>query len=175
MAKRTSNEEVNLDESSIYGKNAEEQEVNSEDAATETDLDRLEAITGGAEDPIIPDSDEGDVKEFDALDASTEEEVDALKVNLLQDDALSDSKDGSGRVIDDVAEGTIAGFTETGPLEVNRGAIPLAPGREDTSRAIRQHHTNTEVARSESIVEGNLDEPRDEQLTERKVDDGRGA
>ena len=109
---------------------------------------------------------------MDELDASTEEEIDALEVNLTQEDEIASTRDGSGRVIDDVAEEELARFTEVGPMQTDQGVVPVAPGRDDTSAVLRRHHPNTEIARSEDIVEGNLDEPRDEEVVERKVDEG---
>lgn len=113
--------------------------------------------------------------ELRKLDASTEEEVDALRVDLLQDDERPSASDGSGRVVDDLAEEQVARFTEVGPLQEERGAESLVPGRDNTSRTLRLHHPQTEGVRSEAVVEGNLDEPRDEAQTERKVDEGTAA
>lgn len=140
-----------------------------DDVATEAALDRLEAITGGADEPEIYDSETE--QQLNELDASTDEEIDALQVNLMQDDGPG-SRDGSGRVIDDVAEEQIARFTETGPMQDDLGAEPVAPGREDTSSRLRKHHPRMVGARSEAVVEGNLDEPRDEEVEDRKVDEG---
>lgn len=159
---------VDLSESSVYGDAA----TPSDDVATETDLDRLEAITGGAEEPELY---EGSLaEEMDELDASTEEEVDALKVNLLQDDDPIAGQDGTGRVIDGVAEEQLARFTETGPLQPNLGAIPVEPGRDDTSARLRRNQPKT--ARSgHNVEEANLDEPRDEENSEPKADEGSAA
>lgn len=113
--------------------------------------------------------------EMRKLDASTEEEVDALKLDLFQEDERPSARDGSGRVVDEIAEAEVAKFTETGPLTEDRGAESLAPGSDNTSSVLRRHHPNTEVARAEDVVEGNLDEPRDEIRGERKVDEGTAA
>jgi len=72
-------------------------------------------------------------QQFDELEASTEEELDALQVNLNQDDDPYGGQDGSGRVSDDVAEEQIAAYTEVGPMAEDRGGISVVPGREDTS------------------------------------------
>ncbi len=169
---REVNPNVNLDESSVYG--AEDSaSVAPDDVATEATLDRLEEITGGADDPDLYEEDLE--QQVDELEAGTEEEVDALKVNLLQDDALPDSRDGSGLVSDDVAEEELARFTEVGPMQDIQGAATVAPGRDDTSAILRSHHPNSEIARSEDVVEGNLDEPRDEEVVDRKVDEGTAA
>jgi hypothetical protein len=176
MAQKTRHEEVDLSESSVYGKDtdAELQNTRPEDIATEATLDRLEAITGGADDePGIYEGRLG--REVEKLDASTDEEIDALRVNLSQTDERANARDGSGRVIDDVAEERLAEFTEVGPDLDEEGALSVAPGNEDTSAAIRRHHPNTEVARAEAVVEGNLDEPRDEERVERETDEGTGA
>lgn len=109
------------------------------------------------------------------LEASTEEEVDALRVDLFQDDERPAAGDGSGLVVDDLAEAEVAKFTEVGPLQPNRGAESLVPGRDNTSTILRRHHPSSEVARSEDVVEGNLDEPKDDIQGERKVDEGTAA
>lgn len=113
--------------------------------------------------------------ELRKLNATTEEQVDALKVDLFQEDEQPSARDGSGLVVDEIAEAEVARFTEVGPLQEDRGAESLVPGRENTSSILRRHHPNTEVARAQDVVEGNLDEPQDEKLMERKVDEGRAA
>ncbi len=141
-------------------------------------LERLEAITGGADlddEPFL--IDEGSqvggltARKQDELDAGTEEEIDALRVNLMQDDPLP-SDDGSGHVTDDTATQRMAEVTETGPMLDTDGSDALTPGRDDTSETIRAHHPNTEIARAETVVEGNLDEARDERRVDQKVDEG---
>ena len=114
-------------------------------------------------------------REAEKLDAATEEQVDALRVNLLQDDEHPDARDGSGLVVDEIAEEKVAGFTEVGPLSADRGAESLTPGRDNTSSILRRHHPNTSIARAEDVVEGNLDEPREESRAGRKVDEGTAA
>jgi hypothetical protein len=164
------NPRVDLTESSVYANDNSSPNSNSPDDASDTVLDRLETVTGGAEEPILP---EGDLaKQFDELAATTEEELDALKVNLLQEDERPNARDGSGLVIDDVAEERIARFTEADPTQADLGAISVEPGRDDTSSILRRHHPDTSVARADAVVEGNLDEPMDEAVGERKVDDG---
>jgi transcription termination/antitermination protein NusA len=115
------------------------------------------------------------MREIRKLDASTEEEVDALKVDLFPDDERPNARDGSGLVVDELAEEEIAKFTEVGPLQPDRGVESLVPGRDNTSTILRRHHPNTEVARAEDVLEGNLDEPRNETEMERKVDEGTAA
>ena len=147
-----------------------------DDVATEATLERLEAIAGGADedDPRLL-LDRNLSREVDKLDAITEEEIDALRVDLVQDEGESHTTDSSGRVVDDVAEEEVARFTEVGPMQPDQGVVSVEPGRDDTSRVLRRHHPNTTVARAQDVVEGNLDEPRNEEVTERKVDEGTAA
>lgn len=114
-------------------------------------------------------------RETRKLDASTDEEVDALRVGFFQEDEHADARDGSGRVVDELAEAKVAKFTEVGPRSDDRGAESLEPGRDDTSNTLRRHHPNTSIARAEDMVEGNLDEPLEETRVERKVDEGTAA
>lgn len=114
-------------------------------------------------------------REFHKLDVSTDEEVDALKLDQRQENERPGARDGSGRVVDEVAEDNVERFTEVGPLQPERGAESLVAGRDNTSARLRRHHPNSEVARAEDVVEGNLDEPREEGLSERKRDEGTAA
>lgn len=137
----------------------------------DNDVERVEILASGAEDS--DDVEDDDLSEkLSELAASTEEEVDALRVNLAQDDDPFGSRDGSGRIVDDVAEERLARFTEAGPLQGDIGAVSVEPGRDDTSGVLRQHHPNSSIARSDAVVEGNLDEPMDETIEDRKVDEG---
>jgi len=170
MPKQMGREHVDLKESSVWGPESGDAADND---AMEADLDRLESVTGGADDPVIAEGELGD--QFDALDAGTDEEIDALEVNLFQDDELSNARDGSGIIVDDVAEERIGKLTETGPWEDAQGTASVSPGRDDTSSTLRRHHSNTEVSRTEDIVEGNMDEPRDEIKSDAMADEGTGA
>jgi len=137
----------------------------------EADVERLEVLASGADE--TDDIDENDASEkLSELAASTEEEVDALKVNLLQDDEPPSTRDSSGRIVDDTAEERLARFTEADPMQGDIGVVSVEPGRDDTSRILRRRHPNTANVRSDAIVEGNLDEPMDETVMERKVDEG---
>jgi len=137
----------------------------------EGDVERVEVLASGAEDR--DDVEDDDLSEkLSELAASTEEEVDALRVNLTQDDYPPSTRDSSGRVVDDTAQERLARFTEADPMQGDIGVVSVEPGRDDTSRILRRHHPNTTIAGSEAIVEGNLDEPMDETIVERKVDEG---
>jgi hypothetical protein len=63
-------------------------------------------------------------------------------------------------------------LTESGPDLDDIGAIPEAPGEENVSKTLASHVPNYEVARSETVAEGNVEEPAQEILQDRKVDEG---
>lgn len=134
-------------------------------------LERVEVLAAGALDQDNMEE-EGLSEKLAELAVTTEEEVDALKMNLLQEDERSSARDGSVRVVDESAEERIAGFTESDPMQRDLGAASVEPGRDDTSSALRRHHPNTSIAGSDAVVEGNLDEPMDETIMVRKMDEG---
>jgi hypothetical protein len=138
---------------------------NMADAVTENQIDRLEAITGGDdEDESQPPSDDLQLQ-FDSLDAGTDEELDALELNLMQDGVPGESRNGSGQIADDVAEEEIAKSTEVGPAAIGRGAESVEPGRQDTSQVLLRHRpVSRDGSESEAVVEGNIDEPLDQGL-----------
>jgi hypothetical protein len=168
--------EANAEQNPTAGRKPPESAVTAGDTADAATIERLEAIAGGADedDPRLF-LDPSLSREADKLDAITEEQVDALRVDLVQDGGESHSDDSSGRVVDEVAEEELARFTEVGPMQPDQGVVTVEPGREDTSRRLRRHHPNTAVARAQDVVEGNLEEPRDEEVMERKVDEGTAA
>jgi transcription termination/antitermination protein NusA len=163
MANLQKGTQVDLSESSVYtDQNPAPVSNRSDDFATDTALDRLELITGGADEPAIADGELG--QKLEELDASTEEELDALKVNLRQEDERPNTRDGSGLIVDDAAEERIARFTESDPMQSTLGAISVEPGRDDTSAILRKHYQGNSIAPSDAVVEGNLDEPMDETM-----------
>jgi hypothetical protein len=171
MANPRKRAQVNLNESSVYAdENSTPASDRSDDFATEAALDRLEVITGGADESDIFEGALG--QKFDELDASTEEELDALEVNLIQEDERPNARDGSGLIVDDSAQEQLARFTEADPSQSDLGAVSVEPGNDDTSAVLRRHHPNSSIARSDAVVEDNLDEPMDETVTERNVDEG---
>lgn len=174
MARDKFNKPIDLSESSVYGNDGNDNPANDRgDTADEATLDRLESITGGADVPGIYEGALG--RKVEALDAETDEEVDALELDLYQDEPRTDTHDGSGRIVDELAEEELAGFTEVGRDLEDRGARSVAPSLDETSSILRRHHPNSSVARSEDVIEGNLDEPRDGGLGDREVDEGTAA
>ena len=179
---------VDLSESSVYGKDETAPAARTGDLADEATIDRLEEMVGGslsvveAPDESTDDTDttaalsrDPELKRLsDQADAEAEEEIDALKLGLTQEDERPDTHDGSGRITDEVAEERLAEVTEVGPSLDEEGAKSLTPGRDDTSAVLAEHHPNTEIARAEAVIEGNLDEPRDERREDVKVDEGAG-
>lgn len=126
-------------------------------------------VTAGSKPRMV----QGDLaRQTAALNASTDEEVDALRVDLMQDPRGRDTRDGTGKIVDEVAREHMAGMTEVGPELDDKGVVSAVPGRDNPSGILRRHHPNTEVARAQDVVEGNLEEPRDEGRMERKVDEG---
>lgn len=149
-------------------------DVAPDELNNESDVERVEVLASGAE--ATDDVDDDDLSEkLSELAASTEEEIDALQVNLTQDEYPTTARDGSGLIVDDVAQERLARFTEADPMQGSLGAVSVEPGRDDTSGTLRRHHPNTTIAGSDAIVEGNLDEPMDETISDRKVDEGTGA
>jgi transcription termination/antitermination protein NusA len=165
MAEQRSRKSVDLSESSIYGG----QEARGKDVVSDATLNRLETLTGGAEVPMSAAKDPQLADRLDELDAGTEEEIDALKMNLLQEDELPDDIDGTGRVVDEVAEERIAALTETEPLQDARGARSVEAGNDDTSEEIRRHHPGMQIVDADALSEGNIEETRDEELGDRNV------
>jgi N utilization substance protein A len=179
---------VDLSESSVYGKDEAAPAARTGDLADEAKIDRLEEMGGGSlsvvEAPDEATEDTDDVAALsrdpelqrlsDQADAESEEEIDALQLGLTQEDERPDTRDGSGRITDEVAEERLAELTEVGPLLDEEGAESLTPGRGDTSAVLAEHHPSTEIARAETVVEGNYDEPRDEIRKDVKVDEGVG-
>ena len=120
-------------------------ETTPDELDNETDVERVEVLASGAEDTDDVDED-GLGEKLSALAASTEEEVDALRVNLTQDDYPPSTRDSSGRVVDDTAQERLARFTEADPMQGDIGVVSVEPGRDDTSRILRRHHPNTTIA-----------------------------
>ena len=177
---------VDLSESSVYGKDEAAPAARSGDLADEATIERLEDMVGGSlsvveapgestedtDDTLALSRDPELARLADQADAEAEEEIDALELNLTQEDERPDAHDGTGLIVDDLAEERLAEVTEVGPMLDEDGAESIVPGRDDTSAVLAEHHPNTEIARAEAVVEGNLDETRDERKEDAKVDEG---
>jgi hypothetical protein len=159
-------EEFENPKSGIQG----ERRAETSDDPTDLRIDRASSMNARDEDDPS-----GLQREIEKLDAEMDEEIDALRLNLMQDDELDSTRDGSGKVVDDLAEQKIARFTEVGPMVGDRGAISVTPGRDNPSRILRSHHPNAEIARPQDLMEANLDEPGEESRIERQADEGTAA
>lgn len=134
-----------------------------EDLRDDSTLEQVELLAAGAEENDDIDGD-GLGEKLAELAVTSDEEVDALKINLLQEDERPDSEGGSGLIVDDEAEERIARFTEADPREANLGAISVDPGLDNTSNLLRRHDRKEERAHSDAVIEDNLDEPMDETI-----------
>jgi transcription termination/antitermination protein NusA len=105
-------------------------------------------------------------------DAQVGEEIDALTLDQEGEREAPDTADGSGRLSDDVTRMRMEELTESGPDLDEVGGISEAPGQDDVSKTLASHVPNYEIARSETVDEGNVEEPIQETLQDRKVDEG---
>jgi transcription termination/antitermination protein NusA len=99
-------------------------------------------------------------------DASLDEEIDALEQDLTQEGEQSVSSDGSGEIVDELAEERLAEVSEVGPELETEGGESLEPGREDVSERIAEEKPHTlahgELAAEDAVLEGNVEEIKDE-------------
>jgi N utilization substance protein A len=105
-------------------------------------------------------------------DAQVAEEIDALTLDGEGDREIPDTQDGSGLISDDVARMRLEEVTESGPDLDDIGGVAEVPGREDTSETLARHVPNYEVARSETVDEGSVEQPSQEAKQDPKVDEG---
>src|SRR6202046_406685 len=105
-------------------------------------------------------------------DAQVAEEIDALTLDEEGEREAPNTRDGSGRISDDVARMRLEELTESGPDLDDIGAVSETPGREDTSEVLASHVPNYEIARSETVDEGSVEEPSQETRQDSKVDEG---
>jgi N utilization substance protein A len=118
-------------------------------------------------------SDEAEVAKARAIeDAQAAEEIDALTLDQEGEREAPDDQDGSGRISDDVARMRMEELTESGPDLDDIGGVSETPGREDTSEVLASHTPNYEIARSETVDEGNVEEASQETRQDAKVDEG---
>ena len=82
------------------GKLSREAGTTPDELDNEGEVARVETLASGAESSEDVQADDISEK-LSELAASTEEEVDALRINLTQDDDPPSTRDSSGRVVDD--------------------------------------------------------------------------
>jgi N utilization substance protein A len=99
-------------------------------------------------------------------EASLDEEIDALEQDLSQEGEREVSADGSGLIVDELAEERLAEVTEVGEDLETEGARSLVPGREDVSQRIAEEKPHnlggSELIDEDAVLEGNTEEIKDE-------------
>jgi transcription termination/antitermination protein NusA len=105
-------------------------------------------------------------------DAQVAEEIDALTLDEEGEREIPNTQDGSGLISDDVARMRLEEITESGPDLDDVGGVAEVPGREDTSETLARHVPNYEIARSETVDEGSVEEASQEARLDPKVDEG---
>ncbi|MGC2398311.1 MAG: transcription termination factor NusA [Acidobacteriaceae bacterium] len=118
------------------------------------------------------DDDEEVAKARAIENAQVEEEIDALTLDQEGEREAPDTRDGSGRISDEIARVRMEELTESGPDLDQAGAISEEPGREDTSTTLASHVPNYDIARSEAVGEGSVEEVSQESRQDAKVDEG---
>jgi N utilization substance protein A len=106
-------------------------------------------------------------------DAQSAEEIDALTLDLEGErEVVPDNRDGSGMINDDLAGLRMEELTESGRDVGEFGVTTEVPGRDDTSETLARHSPNYDLARSETVDDGNVEEPSQETRQDAKVDEG---
>jgi N utilization substance protein A len=106
-------------------------------------------------------------------DAQSAEEIDALTLDLEGErEVVPDNRDGSGRINDELAGLRMEELTESGPDVGEFGVTTEVPGLDDTSETLARHSPNYNLARSETVDDGNVEEPSQETRQDAKVDEG---
>ena len=117
-------------------------------------LSSADVLTGAGEDnERAPSRADLDALEADAsldeararADAELGEELDALEVDQLDGggpvpEEIPDTRDGSGRVVDEIARERMEELTESGREVGEVGILPQDPGQEDTSPVLERHN-----------------------------------
>jgi N utilization substance protein A len=102
--------------------------------------------------------------------AQTDEEIAALEQDLNQNEDELPGRDGSGRIVDDLAAEEVAELTETGAELDTEGAESVDPGREDVSERLAEsqlHGIGSPAdVHSDAVGEGNVEEVKDEANTD---------
>lgn len=148
------------------------EEFTSVDLGADSNLERVEVLAASAQNQNI--EQEGLGEKLAELAVTTEEELDALRINLLQEDERAQTRDSSGRVVDDAAEERIASFTESDPMQGDLGAASVEPGRDNTSFLLCENQPNLSIDHSDAVFEGDLDESMDETAAPEQDEDTSG-
>jgi N utilization substance protein A len=119
-------------------------------------------------------SDEELVAQAAAIEeAQSSEEIDALTLDMEGErEVVPDNRDGSGIIHDDLAGLRMEELTESGPDVGEFGVTTEVPGRDDTSETLARHSPNYDLARSETVDDGNVEEASQETRQDAKVDEG---
>ena len=118
-------------------------------------------------------SEEEEIEKARAIEeAQSAEEIDALTLDQEGEQDAPDTVDGSGLISDDVARVRMEELTESGRDLDEIGAESETPGREDTSEVLASHVPNYEIARSETVDDGNVEEAGAETRQDPKIDEG---
>src|ERR1700678_4344948 len=122
---------------------------------------------------VVGKSNEEEVEKARAIeDAQVAEEIDALTLDEEGEREIPNTQDGSGLISDDVARMRLEELTESRADFGDIGGVAEVPGREDTSETLARHVPNYEVARSETVEEGSVEQPSQETRQDAKVDEG---
>ena len=109
-------QETNQSHPGQAGNLSPREQSSTADPGTDSTLERVEVLAAGAE-KIDNIEEDGLGEKLAELAVTTEEEVDALKINLVQEDERSSSRDGSSWLVDEAAEERMARFTESDPMQ----------------------------------------------------------
>ena len=126
----------------------------------------------GEERPVMTTDEEQVAKARAIEDAQANEEIDALTLDQEGEREIPNDRDGSGLISDDIARERMEELTESGPDVGEIGAMSETPGREDTSEVLARHNPNYDIARSEAVDDGNVEQTSDETRQDAKVDEG---
>jgi N utilization substance protein A len=133
----------------------------------------------GEERPAAPEGEMAKIESDEELvakaraieDAQVNEEIDALTLDQEGEREAPDTEDGSGRISDEIARDRMEELTESGPDLDGIGAESETPGRENTSEILARHNPDYDLARSETVDDGNVEQNNDTRQ-DAKVDEG---
>ncbi len=109
-------------------------------------------------------------------EASLDEEIDALTQDLTQEGEDGVSPDGSGRIVDELAEERLAEITEVESELETEGGESLEPGLRDVSERFagdKPHGLeHRKLVEEDAVLEGNVEEIKDEDRVEIESKEG---